>query len=191
MRGMQMSGDAMSQRVEPSWPVVALSVAIIVMTPVLVQAGAEDPQVTERRAISAKNVPAAREELTFAFVMPAWLPPGYSLEHLAWFSPDEITGHTASSIDAWYSAPGQPYIHVWQSDNPELGQDDPVLVGDLLEIARDESWSAVQGARGLDTDAATILSARMSDGTTISVDSGVPIDLLIRVVESLVADDAK
>jgi hypothetical protein len=168
-----------------------MAAVILAITPVLVQAGAEDPQVTKRRAEAAENVAAAREQVTFAFVMPTWLPPGYSLEHLAWFVPDVVTGHTASSIDAWYSAPGQPFIHVWQTDNPELGQDDPVGAGDPVAIKGDPSWSALQGVRGIDSAAATVLSTRMPDGTTLSVDSGIPMDVLIKVAESLSADAPK
>lgn len=186
--------SVISSRLARSGPrgrVAGAAVGLVAMlalafTPVLSVDAEVDDNLALRREMAAGLVDQARDELTFDLLIPEWLPPGYSLEHIAWFPPSEELGYPdESAVDTWYSAPGRPLLHVWQTDNSELGDDDPVLVGEPLRLADGIVWSTMEGIQGLDTVSATVLSARMRDGTTLSLDSGIAKADLMKVAESL------
>jgi hypothetical protein len=160
-----------------------LSLLVVISTAL---GNAEDEVIASRRAEAAELVDQARDQLTFDLLTPAWLPEGYSLEHIAWFPLDELIGSKYTAVDAWYSAPGRPIIHVWQTDNPDLGRKDPIARGEPVAVtAIGVGWSANHGLAGRDTSVATELSARLPGGVTVTVDGGVAFEDLVRVVKSL------
>jgi hypothetical protein len=79
-------------------------------------------------------------------------------------------------VDTWYTAPGNPLIHLWLTDNRDLGDKDPVEVGDPLTMADGSTWSLLGGIQGLDADRTNQLSTRLADGVTVTMDSGIPLD---------------
>lgn len=172
----------------PGYYIIGLAALVLAVTPALGVANAEDQQLELRRARAASEVEDARAGLTFALQMPTWLPRGYSLEHIAWFVPDPWLGTTASSVDAWYSDSGSAFIHVWQTDIGDLGEFDPVRQGEPFETPSSEIWSASFEKPGIGSVLTSILSRRLSDGTTISIDSAISVDQLIKTVESLSSD---
>ncbi len=172
------------------WAGTAACAAALIATMSQVS-GLEDPAQEEelRRAQAITLLETARMEVDFALLTPGWLPDGYSLVHVAWFQPDDVIGTTASSVDTWYSDTGRPLIHIWQTNIPDLGEKDPLRIGSPLTLSGNETWSVVEGLRALDSVSATVLSARVSGGTTVSIDSGVPLEDLIMVAESLSSSD--
>lgn len=172
--------------VAPVGAVIGCAV-ILLLLPAVGSAQSESDELRQRRAMAADLVDEARSQLTFEMLMPAWLPAGYSLEHIAWFGRDADLSHEASSVDAWYSAPGAPLIHVWQTDNPDLGDKDPVMVGAQQDLSG-RIWSVATDMRTLDSARATMVSTRWPDGTTLSLDGGLPSDVLLRVAGTMTAE---
>lgn len=164
---------------------VALNVAMTTAAAPEIDAAAD---LQERRTRSEALLPQAREAVTFEVRLPTWLPAGYTLEHIAWFSPDMELGHTASSVDLWYSAPGKPRIHIWQTDIPpeELSTKDPTRLGGLSRVVAGSSWNEARGLQGLDTNDLTVLSTRLPDSITLSIDGGLSSDDIVKVAEGMV-----
>jgi hypothetical protein len=167
--------------------IAAISIAAVAALPVVGAVGnpSEHEDIAARRVQSAALLEEGRSALTFQMLEPTWLPDGYSLEHIAWFAPGYGLDISESSMDTWYSAPGTPRIHVWQTDNPEIpAEADPVSFGEQIMLAG-RPWSLAEDFRGEDLHAVTMLSTRLPDGTTLSVDGALPSDVLARFAEGL------
>jgi hypothetical protein len=146
-----------------------------------------------QRALSAEWLPQAKAELTFDMWLPEWLPEGYELQYIAWFLPEEDVDITASTVDVWFAAPGLPFIHIWQTDMPpaEFAAKDPVARGGLpVAVEGEHEFLAEEGLAGFDSRSVVQLSARLPNGITLSIDSGLPKDDVVRIAHSLEPADS-
>lgn len=147
-----------------------------------------------QRALAAEWLPQAKAELTFDMWLPEWLPEGYELQYIAWFLPEEGVDITASTVDVWFAAPGRPFVHIWQTDMPpsEFPAKDPVARGGELVVGVGEHEFLVEeGLVGFDSRSVVQLSARLPNGITLSIDSGLPRDDLVRIAHSLAPTDSE
>lgn len=167
--------------------VTAMLVSLGLLLPVALGDDSIDEDLAQRRGQAAALLVQAQGELTFDILMPAWLPDGYELEYIGWFLPEEPTELRASTVDLWFSTPGKPRIHLWQTDMPasEIGAKDPVGRGERVRSEEQPDWFVESGLRTTDALSATAMSARLADGLTVSVDGGITTGDLTRVAHSL------
>lgn len=126
--------------------------------------------------------------------LPEWLPEGYELQYIAWFLPEEGVEITASTVDVWFAAPGLPFVHIWQTDMApaEFAAKDPVARGgNRVAEEGEHEFLAVEGLAGFDSQSVVQLSARLPGGITLSIDSGLPADDIVRIAHSLGPTDSK
>lgn len=143
------------------------------------------------RAELAINVDAdallaqARGAVTFDIAEPKFIPDGFRLINVIWSEPSVTTGATHSSVDLWYQDDIGQVVHLWQTDIPpaELGTKDPTLKGSTTAIDQ-RDWTTLEQV-GFFAARLTVLSSRMPDGTTVSLDGPAALSELAQVAASL------
>ena len=145
---------------------------------------AEIPIGGVRAAITGENLAAARSEMPGGLLEPGWLPDGFVLVNADYIG----TGNRIGSVDLAYES-GTNYLHVWQSHvSPEdLGARDPVRNGAPLE-GTDWNANPLPEAQ-VGRPGVVEFSTRLEDGRTVTVDSGLDIETMRRVLESLYLRD--
>jgi hypothetical protein len=134
-----------------------------------------------REPMTRQDLAAARDGMAGGLVEPAWLPDGFRLVHIGY------CGALEQSTDLYYDD-GEHYLHIWQAhrDPAELGNSDPVPLGEPMAIGGDVEWHAnTRVAAQTGRIGVVEYSARWPDGRTISVDSDLDSDLMVRVLESI------
>ena len=120
----------------------------------------------------------------FRIRQPSWLPPGLELRSANYNPPTTAAGGVLFAIDLHYAGAGSDTLHVWETNIPNLAQlgKDPTAEGKLVQIGN-TAWRAVfiDDARG----PTWVLSARQSDGVTVSIDTSLGEATLERVAASL------
>jgi hypothetical protein len=134
-----------------------------------------------REPITRQDLAAAREGMPGGLLEPAWLPDGFMLMHVGYF------GGLEQSTDLYYDD-GAHYLHMWQAhrDPADLGDSDSVALGEPIEIGGNLEWRANPrvGAQ-VGRPGVVEYSTRWADGRTISVDSDLEAELMMRVLESI------
>lgn len=149
----------------------------------LAPAPTEIPIGGVREPVTRQDLAAAREGMPGGLLEPAWLPGGFELVNVGYIG----AANQIETVDMNYGD-GTNYLHIWQTQvSPdELGETDPVPLGDPIAIGGDVEWHAnplpgAQGGRGGIVE----FSARLPDGRTVSVDGDLDADVMKRVLESL------
>ncbi len=138
-----------------------------------------------REPITRQDLAAAREEMPGGLLEPAWLPDGFALVHIGYF------GGLEQSTDLYYDD-GVQYLHIWQAhrDAADIGDSDPVALGEPIEIGDDIEWHSNPGVAAQTGRIGVVeYSARWTDGRTISVDGDLSPDLMVRVLKSIAVRD--
>lgn len=163
---------------------VAFAAVAVALSVATIQARSATPPVVDPNARALLE--QARAAITFELQQPTWLPDDYQLARVIWIAPDPALGTTRSSVDTWFYDGSGNMVHVWQSDiDPaELGDKDPVAVGRPTTIDN-QVWSRLDGHLEFDGKSLTVLSARLSDGTIMSIDTPGGFDVLARVAGSM------
>lgn len=172
--------------------IAALAAAILATGIFLPAAFGQEDELEEQgelqRVLAGEWLPEAKGQLTFDMWLPAWLPDGYELQYIAWFVPEEGVDIKASTVDVWFAAPGLPFVHIWQTDMPptEFASKDPVARGGgQVAVDGEHDFIVEDGILGFDSRSVAQLSARLPGGITLSIDSGLPMDELVKIAHSL------
>ncbi len=139
-----------------------------------------------RAPITAENLARARAELPGGLLEPGWLPDGFQLIH-AEYVPG---GRNVDSVDLVYQSETN-YVHIWQTvlTPEELAGKDPVTHGEPIP---DSEWNANR-LDPLQTGRAKVVieySSRRPDGRTVTADSDLPDDVMLRILDSVILRSA-
>ncbi|MGI8871955.1 MAG: DUF4245 family protein [Candidatus Limnocylindria bacterium] len=129
-------------------------------------------------------LPAALAVAPFHVRQPTWLPAGMQLHAVNYNPPATDAGVETFAVDFHYVDDASRTLHVWQTNIPNLAEmgKDPTAQGSALPVG-DLTWHRVfiDDARG----PTLVLSARYPDGVTISLDTTLGEDALVRVAAAL------
>lgn len=182
-----MKTRAVHRRTRVSSFLLILGVASVALTLALtVQVRSASDSVPVVDPTASELLEDAREALPFAIQQPVTVPDGYQLGRIMWIEPDPALGTTRSSIDTWFYNGTGDWVHIWQTDIPpdELGDDDPTVIGAPTRIAGTE-WSLVENHLAYAGKSLSVISVRLQDGTTLSMDSPGGFELIARFAASL------
>ncbi|HJP72551.1 MAG TPA: hypothetical protein VJ975_12610, partial [Candidatus Limnocylindria bacterium] len=111
-----------------------------------------------------------------------WLPDGFALVNADYIE----QGGRIWSVDLFYQRADGRSVHVWQThvSAEELGDQDPVAFGEPIPST---NWNAnALPAAQVGRPGVVEFSTRLDDGRTVSIDSDLGRDTILRVLESLV-----
>jgi len=152
----------------------------------LAAAGAAETSPVKLPPPLGPTLAETRDKAPFDLWEPTWLPAGYSLLHVNYIEPGFDPGQDAFSADIWYVDPMGNRLHIWQTNNQDLRHKDPAAPGrDDVLLIEGKSWNWVEDHPGAAEAPISILSARLSDTVTVSVDAPLDQATLERVVSSL------
>lgn len=167
-------------------PVIVACASIIVWGAAVIRA--ETIADSRRLSVDAPALlVAAAVAVPFDIVRPTELRIGYELENVEWTVPSRISGQTASTLDLWYSDAGGNRIHVWQTDVKAFGDTDPLAGGRALRLGSVD-WRVVDPWLGPQGKQIAVFTARLNDGTTISIDGPFESTYMYGMVEALVTE---
>lgn len=140
-----------------------------------------------RAPITAENIAHIRAEMPGGVLEPGWLPDGFRLVHAEFIG----TGAHVGSVDLFYESDTN-YVHVWQTlASPEdLAQNDPVAHGDPI-AGSEWNANALHPAQTGRADVVVEYSSRRPDGRTVTADSDLPEDVMLRILESMLMRSAE
>ncbi|HET8776237.1 MAG TPA: hypothetical protein VFN76_01125 [Candidatus Limnocylindria bacterium] len=135
-----------------------------------------------REPITRENLEAARGGMAGGLLEAGWLPDGFALVNADYIE----QGGSIWSVDLFYQHADGASVHIWQTlvSAAELGDKDPVA---LSEPIPSTDWNANPLPAGqVGRPGVVEFSTRLDDGRTVSIDSDLGRDIMLRILESLV-----
>jgi hypothetical protein len=187
---MLSGGSRRTSRHRAGSAALAIAFGVLLLPAMALANGVGGHELLPRPAEAQWEYHDAVQHAPFELQQPTSLPAGFELYRVSWLGPGNLEDATSTSVDTWFRHADGALVHIWQSNIPpeelQASNEDPMRTGEATSLGG-RHWQLVVDHPWFANTTRVILSTRLPDGTTLSLD-GPNLDALTSIAETIATE---